>query len=170
MGENGSELKLGQPRDVKVKVLAAALLDEEPDESIRSRPYSHQPYWHVERARAGNTRQVPVELIVNGYPVATQLIEANGALQELTFDLPIQKSSWVAVRILPSSHTNPIFVEVGGRPIRASKASAEWCLTSVDKCWSQKERFIHKNEMKDAIAAYHHARQVYQQRILECVE
>lgn len=170
MGENGSELKLDQPRDVKVKVLAAALLDEEPDESIRSRPYSHQPYWHVERARAGKTRQVPVELIVNGYPVATRLIEADGALQELTFDLPIEKSSWVAVRILPSSHTNPIFVKVGGRPIRASKASAEWCLTSVEKCWSQKKRFIHPSEMQDAIAAYHHARQVYQQRILECVE
>jgi hypothetical protein len=153
-----------------VKVLASALLGETPVESIRSQPYSHQPYWHIERARVGSTRQVPGEWIVNGYPVQTQMMDADGSKKELTFDVEIEKSSWVAVRILPSSHTNPVFVLVGDRPIRASRKSAEWCIKSVEQCWSQKERFIHPNEMDDAIAAYHHARQVYRQRLLESVE
>ena len=98
------------------------------------------------------------------------MMDADGSKQELTFDVEIEKSSWVAVRILPSSHTNPVFVLVGDRPIRASRKSAEWCIKSVEQCWSQKERFIHANEMDDAIAAYHHARQVYRQRLLETGE
>jgi len=47
----------------------------------------------------------------------------------------IPHSSWVAVRILPSVHTNPIWVEVAGKPVRASRKSAEWCLKAVDVCW-----------------------------------
>ena len=62
------------------------------------------------------------------------------------FDVPIERSSWVVVRIYPSSHTNPIFVIVGGKPIRASKKSAEWCLKSVDQCWSQKQNAIRPDE------------------------
>jgi hypothetical protein len=50
------------------------------------------------------------------------------------FDVAIEKSSWVAVRILPSAHTNPIFVLVGGKPVRASRRSAEWCLAAVSQC------------------------------------
>ena len=33
----------------------------------------------------------------------------------LTFEVPIEHSSWVAMRILGSSHTNPIFVLVQGK-------------------------------------------------------
>ena len=59
-------------------------------------------------------------------------VSADGSIQGVSFDVPIKKSSWVALRIYPSSHTNPVFVSVGGKPIRASKKSAEWCLKSVD--------------------------------------
>ena len=75
--------------------------------------------------------------------------------------MPIKKSSWVALRILPSSHTNPIFVLVGDKPIRASKKSAEWCLKGVDQCWSQKERAIRAGEKEEARKAYEVARQAY---------
>ncbi len=61
--------------------------------------------------------------------VARREIEADGELRDLEFDVPLQQSSWVALRILPSSHTNPVFVEIAGKPIRASRASAEWCST-----------------------------------------
>jgi hypothetical protein len=57
---------------------------------------------------------------------------ADGKLRDVAFDVKIERSSWVALRILPSSHTNPIFMLVGGKPIRASRRSAEWCLKSVD--------------------------------------
>jgi hypothetical protein len=80
----------------------------------------------------------------------------------------IDRSSWVALRILPSSHTNPIFVLVGDKPIRPSKRSAEWCLKGVDQCWSQKRRFIAANEMDDAKSAYQHARDAYRKILAEC--
>ena len=161
MGEKGSELKLAQPSSVKVQLKAAALLNEQPNSEIKSRRYADKPYWDIERARIGDSREVPVELIVNGYPVAKQKIVADGTLRDLTFDAKIERSSWVAVRILPSSHTNPIWVQVGDKPVRASKRSAEWCLKGVDQCWSQKQRFIKADEMEQAKQDYEHARQTY---------
>jgi hypothetical protein len=80
----------------------------------------------------------------------------------------VEKSSWVALRILPSSHSNPIFVLVDGKPIRASRRSAQWCLDGVDRCWQQKERFIKSDEIEDAKKAYQHARETYRQLVAEC--
>jgi hypothetical protein len=94
-------------------------------------------------------------------------IVADGKQQELTFDVKIDRSSWVALRIYPSSHTNPIFVLVDGKPIRASKRSAEWCLNGVDQCWSQKERTYDADEKEDAKLAYDHARQAYRKILAE---
>jgi hypothetical protein len=111
---------------------------------------------------------VKVEVIVNGYPVDSKVIPADGSVQELTVSVPIERSSWVALRILGTSHTNPVFVLVGGKPIRASRRSVEWCLKSVDQCWSQKERFIAPGEKQDALAAYEHARTVYRRLLGEC--
>ena len=62
----------------------------------------------MERARIEGTRKVPVEVIVNGYPIAQQEILADGELRDIAFEVPIQYSSWIAPRILPSSHTNPV--------------------------------------------------------------
>ena len=168
LGENGSELRLPAAARVHLTVKVAARLNEQPDHGVHDRPYDQQPYWHLERARLGDTRKVPVEVIVNGKPVAHQEIEADGAQRDLAFDVTIDRSSWVALRILKSSHTNPIFALVDGKPIRASKKSAEWCLKGVDQCWSQKRRFIKADELEDAKAAYDHARQAYQKIVAEC--
>lgn len=168
VGEQGGELRLPGPTAVRVTARVAALLPAQADPEVRSRPYTQQPYWHLERARVGDGREVPVELIVNGYPVERRLIAADGATREITFDTHIERSSWVALRILPSSHTNPVFVLVGGKPIRASRRSARWCLEGVDRCWSQKERFIAVGEKEDALAAYEHARAAYRRILAEC--
>jgi hypothetical protein len=168
MGENGSELKLDQPGKVHLTARVAALLNEQPDDSIRKRRYDQKPYWSLERARIGDTRTVPVEVIVNGYPVAHQDLLADGSEHPMSFDVNIDHSSWVALRILPSSHTNPVFILVAGKPIRASRRSAQWCLKGVDQCWSQKQRFIAPNEMDDAKAAYDHAREAYRKILAEC--
>lgn len=169
MGENGSQLRLREPSTVRVTAKVAALLDEKPNLDIKNRPYSAKPYWHIERARIGNTREVPVEVIVNGYPIAKQNILADGKTRDISFDVKIERSSWVALRILPSSHTNPIFILVSDKPIRASRRSAEWCLKGVDQCWSQKKQF-HKDpqQLKDGEEAYEHARQVYRRILSEC--
>jgi hypothetical protein len=168
MGENGSELKLSQPGTVHVTARVAARLNEKPNPEIRNRPYNEKPFWDIERARVGDTREVPLEVIVNGYRVARRNILADGKLQEIGFDVKIDRSSWVALRILPSSHTNPVFVLVGDKPIRASRRSADWCLKGVDQCWSQKERFIKSDELAQAKQDYDHAREAYRKLLAEC--
>lgn len=160
-----SQVNLDKPGTVKVTFDAAAYLASPkptPEtESIRNRRLDYKPYWHLERARVGDTRDVPVELIVNGVPVATTNIAADGKSQRMTFDVPLKQSSWIAVRIFPSVHTNPVFVEVGGKPIRASKKSAEWCLKAVDVCWNAKSGSIRATERDAAKAAYDKARDMY---------
>jgi hypothetical protein len=136
--------------------------------TIHDRAIDQTPYWHIERARITNTREVPVELVMNGKPVARKNVVADGSIQLVTFDVPIERSSWLAVRILGSSHTNPVFVLVNEKPIRASRESAQWCLASVNQCWTQKAPKISKAELPEAEAAYDHAREVYTQLIAEC--
>lgn len=167
MGENGSELRLAKPGTVQLSANVSALLPEQPDPAIRNRPYNQKPYWHLERSRIGATRNVPVEVVVNGYPVARKEVLADGTRRTLDFEVPIARSSWVALRILPSSHTNPVWVTVNDRPVRASRRSAEWCLKGVDQCWSQKRRFIKPAELAEAEAAYEHARQTYRKILAE---
>jgi len=169
VGEQNSEVKLNEPAAVHLTAKVAALLPEKPDDSIRKLDYTKKPYWHLERSRIGDSRQVKVEVVVNGYPVADQKIEADGQLRDLSFDVKIDRSSWVALRILPSSHTNPIWVTVADKPVRASRRSAQWCLKGVDQCWSQKQRLIKPDEQADAKSAYDHARQEYRRILSECV-
>jgi len=168
MGEKGSEVKLSKPRKVKVTAKVAARLDEQPNPKIKALRVDQKPYWDIERARIGATREVPLEVLVNGVPVAKKNITADGKTQDVEFEVDIQQSSWVAMRILPSSHTNPIFVLVGDKPIRASRRSVEWCLKSVDQCWSQKEKFMKGNEVEEAHSAYSHARAIYRKLLAEC--
>ncbi|HWB04591.1 MAG TPA: CehA/McbA family metallohydrolase [Verrucomicrobiales bacterium] len=165
LGDGQCEVSMDAPGKLKATVNAAALLDEKPMPGMKNLSPDQKPYWHVERARLGDSREVKVELLVNGRPAASQNIKADGTTRPLQFDVDIQQSSWVALRILPSSHTNPFFVTVAGKPIRPSRRSVEWCLKGVEKCWSQKERFIAAKEKADAIQAYDHARMEYR-RIL----
>ena len=166
-GANGiSQLDLAAAGSVAVTVRVGARLEETPQDWIRNRPWEQKPYWHLERARIDRTRKVPLELIVNGEPVSRREVVADGEVRNVRFDVQIERSSWVALRILPSSHTNPIFVIVDDRPIRASRKSAEWCLASVDACWKSKASSIRETDREAAAAAYEVARQTYR-RILE---
>jgi hypothetical protein len=179
VGEKGNEgrasflaAKAGQKLTIKVN--AAAYLNEEPEtwygQRIKEIRLDQKPYWHVERARIDGTRTVPVELIVNGQPVERREITADGKVNELTFDYAPKMSSWIAVRIFPSSHTNPVFVELDGKPIRASKRSAQWCLDAVDVCWSKKEPLIRASEKEAAKEAYDVARQAYSKALEEAFD
>jgi hypothetical protein len=171
VGQKGSEVKLDKPGTVEVKARVAALLEPKPTpatEAIRDRPLNAKPYWDVERARIGASRKVPVEVVVNGVAVAKKEVEADGTEQEVSFVVPIKRSSWVALRIFPTSHTNPVFVVVGDKPIRASKRSVEWCLKGIDRCWEQKKKAIREPERAAAAKAYDEAREIYRKRLAEC--
>lgn len=168
VGVGGSELRLPRAGTVEVTARVAALLPATPDRDIAKRPIKEMPYWHLERARIGATREVPVELVVNGTVAAVKTITADGTLREVRFPaVRVARSSWVALRILPSSHTNPVFVLIGGKPIRASAASARWLLAAVDAVWKQKSPTYLPSEMAEARAAYDHARRTYRRILAE---
>jgi hypothetical protein len=167
IGTENSEVHLNAPGTIRARVQVAANLDPVANESVRQLEYDQKPYWDLERARIGNTREIPVELVVNGKAVARQQVLADGAKHDVVFQTAINKSSWVAIRILPSSHTNPMFVLVGGKPIRASRRSAEWCLAAVHQCWTQKAGSISPSQVGDAKKAYDRAADVYRRLIAE---
>ncbi|HWA98605.1 MAG TPA: CehA/McbA family metallohydrolase [Pirellulales bacterium] len=171
-GANGraSVLTISPDKPLKVNLKAAALLGETPREELRTKPLDQKPYWHLERARIGATRTVPVELVVNGEVVETKAIAADGSTTDVAFEYTPKQSCWIAVRIFASSHTNPVFVEVDGHPIRARKRSAQWCLDAVDVCWKSKQAKIRDSERAAAADAYEVARQAYRKIIAECAE
>lgn len=177
VGEAGSggkisQLDLANPGKVKVAFDAAALLEPKPTEAterVRNSRLDEKPYWNIERCRVGNSRKVPVEIVVNGQAVARKEIVADGKTRPMSFDIDVKHSSWVAVRILPSVHTNPVFIEVGNQPIRASRRSADWCIKAVDTCWNAKQGRIRENERVEAKLAYGRAKSIYEKIKAECV-
>ena len=168
VGTDDSEVQLSGAQTVTVTAKVAAYLPPEQDEvgaAIAARAMAQPPFWHIERARIGTSRTVPVELIVNGQAVDRVELEADGTWHDVSFDVPLVRSSWVALRVLYSSHTNPMFALVDDAPIRASRQSAEWCRLAVDQCWAMKEPLIREEERAEAEAAYDHARRVYDEII-----
>ncbi len=167
LGTNNSEVEVTANSKLVIKVKAAAYLTEVQDEIgaiIASRSHYQSPYWHIEKARIGAGREVSVELIVNGKVVQTRQIKADGNWQNLTFDYEIERSSWVAIRIYQSAHTNPVFVTVDGKPI-LEKKSAQWCRRAVDQCWEKKSPRFRDSEIDAARKGYDYAIKIYDELI-----
>lgn len=112
-------------------------------------------------ARQNGSPELPVELIVNGYPIAQQLLKADGTTRDLKFSTELKESCWVAVRQFPHAHTNPIYVVVDNKPQSISVESANWCLMGAEQCWRSKQNTYALREQEDARAAYDHARKVF---------
>jgi hypothetical protein len=72
-------------------------------------------------------------VVVNGRVVASKPLTANGREQSLAFRVPLSQSSWVALRLMGAAHTNPVFVLVDNMPVRASRASVEWSIRSLQE-------------------------------------
>lgn len=109
----------------------------------------------------GNTRLV--ELVVNGKAVASKQVPADDKEHDLTFDVKIDRSSWVALRHFPQLHTNPVNVIVGGQPIRASKKSAQWCIEVIDQLWRARNGVIAQHERDEARRTFEAAKGRYMQ-------
>ena len=95
-----------------------------------------------------------IEIIVNGQVAATRNIPADGNVHSLKLQLPIERSSWVALRQFPQLHTNPVRVMVAGQPIRASVESARWCSEMTKRLWKNRKKRIDKSEREAAQAAF----------------
>jgi len=180
-GDQSREQRRAAPGRVRLTATMAALLPpQRPEPTVTDFDYDLVPddlpvpsngsgdwdasAWHLEWARIGDTRSVTVEAVVNGRPVASREIVADGTEQAVDLELELDRSSWVALRLLPSLHTQPIFVEVGGRPIRASRRSAQWLHDCVDRLWQVKHGFIRPAERAEARAAYDRAKLIYAAR------
>jgi hypothetical protein len=99
--------------------------------------------------------------VVNGRVVASREVPADGRVHALEVPVDVQRSSWIAVRQFPQLHTNPVTVTVAGKPVRASRESAQWALACVDQLWRVRERRIAPAERADAQRAYDEARAIY---------
>lgn len=113
------------------------------------------------RLTPGTTRTV--ELIVNGQVAATKEVPADDQPHDISFTLPVAKSSWVALRQFPQLHTNPVNVLVGGKPIRASKDSAKWCVGVIEQLWRERSKRIADAERAEAEATFQKALGMYRQ-------
>jgi hypothetical protein len=160
------DVALAAPGQVHVEALVAARLEENPDDDPARIVAGWG--WNLAWARIGKGREVPVELIVNGVSVASTTLIADGMPRPISFDAKIERSSWVALRILPSGHTHPLFVPVAGKPIRASKRSAQWCRSCVDKVWEVKSLFMRESELPAAAQAFDVSRKFYDRIAAEC--
>ncbi len=107
----------------------------------------------------GPTRRV--ELVVNGQVAAHADVPADDRVHTLRFRIPIARSSWVALRHFPQMHTNPVNVLVGGRPIRASRASALWCAGVIEQLWRMRADYIKPEERPEAEKTFRQAIEIY---------
>ncbi len=169
VGTKNNELKLKGKPTLRVAANVAAYLPETQSAEgarIAKAPIHQGPYWHVEKARIGESRNVAVELIVNGEVADTTVILADGRPNKVQFNYPLTRSGWVAVRVLGSAHSNPIFVELDGKPVSVAK-SAQWCVEALDQCWKKKETNIRSEERAEAKSAYDKARAMYEKLVRE---
>jgi hypothetical protein len=151
---------------VRIEALVAARLElQNPDQALKQ---TIENKWHLENARIGTSRAVTVELLVNGAALERVALVADGKPRAISFKTSLTRSSWIALRILPSSHTYPVFVAVADKPIRASKRSAQWCRACVDKLWEVKSPFMRESERIAAADAFDHARRAYEAIAEEC--
>ncbi|MEO6188727.1 MAG: CehA/McbA family metallohydrolase [Ginsengibacter sp.] len=167
MGVDESEVNLKGKQSVAIKTTVAAYLPKLEGNATASDMKKTLPdnqYWNIERARKGNSRNVTAELIVNGIAVDSTEVLADGTVQNIRFSYNVDHSSWAAIRVRGSSHSNPIFILVDDKPIR-EKRSAQWCRDALDKCWQMKSPNIRPEERPAAKEAYDNARTVYEKMI-----
>ncbi|MDO8539088.1 MAG: CehA/McbA family metallohydrolase [Opitutaceae bacterium] len=172
----GDEVRLGAAGDVTVRA-EVAFSPETPLEVMYggAMPVGGRRYvgdtvvmyetQAIDRAYQRGERRV--EIVVNGTVVASRDVPADGHEHAIEFKIPIERSSWIAVRQFPQLHTNPVNVIVAGKPIRAWRASAEWALGCIDQLWRIRGSRIAASERDQAAKAYEQARAFYRRVIDE---
>lgn len=166
---SGGEVRLDQPGSLKVRV-KAAFSSETPLEIAYggavpvagARLIGDTVNYHdTTGAKPYGDGKRKVELIVNGRPVATREVPSDDQVHDVAFTADITQSSWVAVRQFPQLHTNPVSVIVAGKPIRASRQSAQWCRECIEQLWRVREKNIAPTERDDARRAFEEAKEIY---------
>ena len=111
-----------------------------------------------------------VEIVVNGQSVAQIRLPADGKIHDVQFTVPLDRSSWIALRHFPQLHTNPVHVVLADQPIRASRDSAFWCAETIKLLWKNRSNRIAEHERARAYETYQKAIQTYLRRASEAPE
>jgi hypothetical protein len=152
----GADVALGAPGKVEVKTRVA---------------FASEPL--LGTAPGGFLTKDPkrlVEIIVNGQVAATREVPADDREHDLSFDVAIDRSSWIAVRHFPQMHTNPVNVIVAGKPIRASRKSALWCIGVIEQLWRVRGQGIAAPERDEAKKTFDWAIERYKKIAAESPE
>jgi hypothetical protein len=158
---NGTAPGFGDVKlDAAGKVKVAAKVAFAKDVALGTAPGAQAP--------TGNTRKL--ELVVNGKVVASKDIPADDKEHDVAFDVQVDKSSWIAIRHFPQMHTNPVNVIVGGKPIRASKASAQWCIGAIEQLWRVRGPGIKADERDEAEKTFKKALDIYKKIVEESAD
>jgi hypothetical protein len=127
---------------------------------------------------------VPVdhlELVQNGKVVRTLALADDRTSGSATVQLPVERSGWILLRartdravepvldLYPYATTSPIYLVVGGRPVR-SREDAEFFLAWIDRTRQSVERHSDWNsetERKDVLGLLTSARAEFERRAVE---
>ena len=101
------------------------------------------------------------KIVVNGRVAASKPVPADGTLQNLAFSIPIERSSWVALRLMGAGHSNPVFVLVDNKPVRASRASVEWSQRALLQAYDAESSRWSPEDAPVAAAAFQYAYEIY---------
>jgi hypothetical protein len=67
-------------------------------------------------------------------------------------------------------HTNAVNVLVAGKPIRASKDSAKWCIGVIEQLWKIRKDSIKPEERGEAEKTFQQAIEIYKKIVEEAEE
>ncbi|MDE2678677.1 MAG: CehA/McbA family metallohydrolase [Gemmatimonadota bacterium] len=125
------------------------------------------------------------ELVVNGEVVRTYIFDGDRKSLEIDDRIALAGSAWVHLRVTglredrwpldtsyPQAATNPVWVTVGGRPIRSAVAAA-YALRWIDRLQEMAEEWPgwrSEREKEHVYAQFEEAREVYRRRGAEAVD
>jgi hypothetical protein len=69
----------------------------------------------------------------------------------------------MALRHFPQLHTNPVNIMIAGKPIRASRASALWCIETIELLWKNRQDRIAPDQRDEAYQTFQRAIQRFRE-------
>ncbi len=121
-----------------------------------------------------------VEIIRNGVIIRSLANKENKTVLEYEEEIPIYRSSWIAARATGKHpdpirggfflHGNPVYLELGGKPVLVAD-SAAWWLERIDDliAWAEKKAVFDTGEQKErTLQIFRKGRKHYQDLLARC--
>ena len=169
-------LKAGKSFVSNGPLLSFTLDGREPGAELKLGPGVHPLVARVSLRSNGPVERL--EIVANGVVVAPIPLNPDGKSADATIPLPVTKSAWLTLRawsrhssatvldIYPFATTSPIYVTVGGKPIR-SPESANWFIRWIERLEQLAEAHSGWNTSEERAEVLRHladAKEVFRQR------